>query len=171
MKKQQFILILLLIFIINTSRAQFPYFDPVGLVARTIEKNRVTDFQKQNLKTTAGYLGISGLAAVEKQTRTNFRFNSATSAFINYLDYSTMCNSYLNPFKKTKCSNKYNYLKSAHQMVLRLVNIQTENKINNGVKEQIMAKYSAITNTILKELELLKVKAEKDNFYTRLILR
>ncbi|WP_025741804.1 hypothetical protein [Aquimarina pacifica] len=171
MKKNHILFYIVAMMCVSYGYTQIPYLDQGALVREFLEEPAAKDFQKQNLKTTIDYTSLSALAVTENLTRTNFRFNSATSAFINYLDYSSMCNSYLNPFKKAKCTNKYNYLKNAHQTILQLVNVPMKNRANKGVKEQIMAKYSAITNTILKELELLKLKAEKDNFYTRLIIR
>ncbi len=171
MKKYHTLLCALTILVVHYSHAQFPYVDIPGWGTREIEKNSVRDFQRQNLRTTAVYGTTAALATTEKQTRTRFTFNPMTSAFINYLDYSSMCNDYLNPFSKAKCTNKYNYLKNAHQKILQLVSTPLLNKMNNGVREQIMEKYTHITNTILGELEMLKYKAEKDNFYKRLILR
>ena len=171
MEKQRIISVLVFLLVINTSWAQLPYFDIPGLAIRKAEEKSVRDFQKQNLTTTGAYATTAALSGTERLTRTKFRVNPINLAFIDYSKYSNMCRSYLNPFEKAKCTNKYNYLKNAHQTVLFFVNTPTQNEVNNGVKEQILAKYTAITNTILKELEMLKLKAEKDNFYTRLIIK
>lgn len=159
------------ILMINLCSAQIPYIDIPGWGARFGEKSAVRSFQKQSLKTTASFGATATMAASEKLTRTRLVFNPLTAAFINYFKYDKMCSSYLNPFKKSKCRNRYNYLKNAHQKILELVSIPAMNSVNNGVREQITQKYTHITNMILKELEMMKIKAEKDNFYTRLLIR
>ena len=171
MKTQRHIISCMLFFLaIHYSWGQLPYFDIPGFFMRKAEDNAAKDFQKQHLKTTATYTSAAALALLEKQTRTTFSFSPVNSAVINYFDYNNICKSYLNPFRKAECTNKLNYLKYAHQTVLQFMNTPLEHQVNNGVKEQIMTKYTAITNSILKELELLKLKAEKDNVYTRLLI-
>ncbi|WP_405208494.1 hypothetical protein [Aquimarina sp. LLG6339-5] len=167
---KKLVLIAFIMGVSNFCSAQIPYFDIPGLISRYIEQNNAQNLQRQSLRTNGSFAATAVTAGLEKPSRV--RFNTALSSlvYINYLEYNTMCNSYINPFKKSKCQNKYNYLKSAHQKVLLLVTIPTLNQVNRGVQEQITEKYIHITNTILKELETLKIQVEKDNFYTRLLL-
>lgn len=162
---------LITICVCNLCAAQIPYFDfPPGIIARYIENNSVRNLQRQSLRTNGMFATTAFTAGLEKPSRVRFNAGISSLVYINYLEYNTMCNSYINPFKKSKCQNKYNYLRNAHQKVLLLVTIPTLNQVNRGVQEQITEKYIHITNTILKELETLKIQIEKDNFYTRLLL-
>ncbi|WP_343911453.1 hypothetical protein [Aquimarina litoralis] len=153
----------------NLSSAQIPYFDIPGLISRHFEANNVQNLQRQSLTTNLGFAAAAATAGLEKPSRVRFNSGITSLVYINYFEYNTMCNSYINPFKKSKCQNKYNYLRNAHQKVLLLATTPTLNQVNRGVQEQITEKYIHITNTILKELETLKIQVEKDNFYTRLL--
>ncbi|UOB18426.1 hypothetical protein [Abyssalbus ytuae] len=140
------------------------YLDFPGEVFRKQERDRAKEAYDQYKKTALEYseaLPVN-LSIRNSKTRLSFNFNNAR---IDYLDYKGMCNSYLNPFKKKACQNRYNYLKEAHYQVLQLMNIYTNSKINVGVKELIGEKYTSITNTIIQELETMKQEAQKNILY------
>ncbi|OEK07357.1 hypothetical protein A8C32_18140 [Flavivirga aquatica] len=166
---KRYLVFLVIGFAFNFCSAQLPYFDP-GAAIRELESRSVKKLKEESLKTTVAFGATATVAELEKLSRTRY-LGVSTAVNIQYRKYESMCSSYLNPFKKQKCKNRYNYLKYAHRKVMGLLAIPTKHKVNVGVKEQIKQKYAHITNTILKELEALKLKAEKDNFYTRLIIK
>lgn len=155
----------------NICSAQFyfvPHSDEKGLSTR-IGEHFSANFYKDRYKTTRTEFLLSAANAAALRPSKVY-FNSYGRATINYANYRNLCGSYLNPFKKTTCTNKFNYIKSAHDQILRLVSVSLRNQVNKGVREQIMIKYTHIINTLTKELEALKLKEEKDNYYTRLFI-
>ncbi len=157
--------LLIIVMCITFSSAMGQYIDIPGKIARSIEKNDVKKMRDQAKRVTTAYTKTVPTTLVEKTSVTRLNFNSSNAAYINYFDYSTMCDSYLNPWSRIDCKNKYNYLKQAHMTVLNLVRVNTTNPINRGVKEQITEKYNSITNNIYKELEMMKYEAQKNLFY------
>lgn len=133
------------------------YLDPVGAGVRLLEKIAATEAEKAAKKTSNTYLRLAPTTAAEGFSRTKLNKRNQ----INYLKYRGMCNRYFNPFKKRACTNKFNFLKEAHTQVLTLVNKNTINQINQGVKELIGEKYIHITNIIQKELQEMKNESEK----------
>ena len=167
-------ILLLIVFIAsNYSYSQLlkNYFDFPGELLRVQEEKRARELRNETRSTASRYLLLEATSLVEKASKTRTTVNAFSSAFINYNDYKNVCGSYLNPFKKKVCTNKYNYLVNAHRKVLDLVIINPKHKINKGISEQIGEKYTRITNNIFLELEKLRLQAEKDNFYTRLFIK
>ncbi|GAA4277189.1 hypothetical protein [Aquimarina mytili] len=149
---------------------QIPYFDS-GFLSRVFESNSARGARRATQRTTIAYNGAAATTAFEYASRTRLNFNPFSSTRIDYIRYRNMCNAYLNPFKKRKCTNRFNYLKEAHTQVMDLMKVHTSSQINQGVKEQIVEKYASITNTIFNELEQMKIQAEKNRFSRFLIAR
>lgn len=138
------------------------YIDSPGLLARFQEyRSTVRAYRESNKTTNAYNLTLPVLVSIG-ELRTGLRFQINSNTTINYSNYKNVCNTYLNPFEKNACNNKLNYLIAAHQQVLLLMQSSTSNEINRGLKELITEKYTHITNTILNELELMKVESDKN---------
>lgn len=158
----------LLIALAVTSKgmAQFfgPYYDSTGMWVRFLELGAAKNLESAVKKTSLEYAKVTLVNMKEKSSRSRHNFDSKGSAFIKYKDYKNVCNYYWNPFNKRKCQNKFNYLTSAHKQVLRIMKFNTYSYVNEGVKEQIGEKYTAITHAILRELEEMKNIAERKRF-------
>ena len=160
------LIIIVNLFVTINCLGQLPYFDVPGMVTRSSERKAAKDAYNETIKTTVAYGKTMLTSETEKNSKTRLNFNTNSTAYINYLEYSNVCNNYFNPFKKQRCLNRYNYLKQAHMQILELIQVSTSSKINQGVKELIGEKYTSITNTILNELEQMKNKAEEGMFST-----
>ncbi|WP_378188153.1 hypothetical protein ACE939_06875 [Aquimarina sp. W85] len=157
------------IFLIGSCNViQAQYLDGVNFGATSFAKLNASSAQKAALATTFLYTAAAGIAIKEGMSKTTFIVNPANVYLINLLEYRTMCNHYINPFKKRRCSNKYNYLKDAYLQTAELIQTPTLNFINKGVKERIGEKYIHIINTIYKELNSMKEKAERQSFLKRM---
>ncbi len=177
MKKTVFVLIAIMLSIVTNGYGQAKqllkvYYDGPGAGFRKLEEARLEDWRKEKSRTLLNYSSTFPTSQAEKTySKTRIIFNPFASATINYDDYKNVCSSYLNPFKRATCNNKYKYLINAHSKVMNLLLIPPSNKINKGIREQIGMKYTEITNTIYKELEELKYKAQKDNYFTSLFIK
>jgi hypothetical protein len=147
-----------------------PYFDTKGLVVRPLEKRAAESAKKSALSTSTAYSATSPTTISEKASKTRLLPYEFIGGPIDYLKYQGMCDYYLNPFKRTRCNNKLNYIKEAHSKILSLLQSPTIGQINRGVKEQILEKYASITNTLFLELEQLKIEVDNETYYRQLLL-
>jgi hypothetical protein len=161
------IVVLAFLFLPTSIFGQFKIFkrysDFPGAAIRRKETRTVNKVKEKSFLTVNAYNSTLATSAVEKFSKTNLNFNlnSSNTAKINYIDYKDVCKSYLNPFERSACNNKLNYLIEAHSQVLYLMQSSTTYQINTGVKELIMQKYTHITNRILLELETMKIESEQ----------
>ncbi|MBQ4820591.1 hypothetical protein [Aquimarina sp. MMG016] len=154
---------ILLCFGIANSFAQ-PYLDFLTAGSTLAEKHYANESEKK-FRDLPSESAVTLFITEYIDNRFTTRKPTLGSAFINYIDYETMCNNYINPFKRSKCTDRYNYLKNAHITVATfLVANRTTLPMNNGINDQIREKYVSITNTILTELEIMKKEAEKNAF-------
>jgi hypothetical protein len=144
--------------------------DTKGFVSRIIEE-RFSDMAKNGAVVTSAAYGGTGITTIiEESSKTRLYPDVQSSTYIDYFEYEGMCGYYINPYKKIKCNNKLNYLMEAHHQILEIAQFSSFGQINRGVKEQIMEKYVRITNTILFELEQLKIQVDRETFFRKWIL-
>ena len=169
--RQLILIIVVLVSCPNYGQILRNYLDLPGKFIRSNEEKRARQLKEETVETALRYIPMEATTLIEQNSKTKNTMKPYNSAFINYGEYKNICNSYFNPFKKEKCTNRYNYLINAHKKVLEFAVITPKNKINKGINEQIGEKYTRITNMIFLELEKLKRKAEKDNYYKLLFIK
>lgn len=140
-------------------RAQ--YIDTPGLVIRLIEKSSAEDYQKAAKKSLDKLLAIETVNIMEAGSRTTISAKNV----INFAHYSTICNQYMSPIKRSKCSKKYTYIKDAYEVLYETYISGAGIKINRANREQVDEKFIRISNYLIKELEQMKYEAKKNSLF------
>ncbi|WP_223605538.1 hypothetical protein [Chryseobacterium sp. OSA05B] len=157
-------LILLLPFFSLPYKGQLPYFDPPGLVARIFEKNATNDYEKATKKSLDELVQIDAINEFENSARTTI----SKKNLINFASYSTVCNPYLNPVKKSKCRKKLAYIKAANNILEDVFIVGVGIKINRGNREKLDEGFISTLNFLTKELDEMKYEAEQSNLFYKL---
>jgi len=85
---------------------------------------------------------------------------------IDELSYNELCNGgYIYFFKKEACDRKKKFLINSANILEKLVSLNTENRINNGVKSLIFEKYIATISLIQFELNIMSRENEKRKLF------
>ncbi|MEE1964579.1 hypothetical protein V1387_17965 [Allomuricauda taeanensis] len=169
MKTNKFMFILLFISFYGFSQVR--YYDYKGRVIRKIEANSAQSAKQSAVSTGYAYGMTNVTTLLEKSSKTILHPYDVNYNFINYADYQGMCNYYLAPYKRNECNNKLNYIKEAHLKILSLLQLSNTGSINQGIKEQILEKYTSVTNKLFMELEQLKNQVDKETYYRQFLLK
>lgn len=160
------LVIVLAFFALPTCSAQIDY---LGMATRQGEEKRAKELKDEVFSTTKGYTMTTPVVAIESLSRTKLDMYGYAS--IDFSDYKNVCTYYINPITKRVCQNKINYLKEAYKVTSDLLYIGSMgNTVNRGIKEQIGEKHAHITNAILKELDAMKHKSDKELYWRKLVL-
>lgn len=159
------LVIILAFFALPTCSAQIDF---LGMAAREVEEQEVKKLKNEVYSTTQKYLLTTPVVGIELMSRT--KLDMAGYASINFFDYKNVCTYYVNPITKRSCQNKINYLKEAYKVTSDLLYVGSRgNTVNRGIKEQIGEKHAHITNAILKELDAMKHKSDKELYWRKLV--
>ncbi len=161
--------ILPILFLISIyGKAQIPYIDGLGFGARYLEKLAVEGIVKESKKTRKEYIEALTIRETEEFfTKTKIQHSYR---LIEEYYYRDICNDFVNPFKKNKCIKKKEYLMYSFKVLYDTYSSgRFLDRVNIGVKEQILEKYISISNILITELEDMKNKAEKRKFINRII--
>lgn len=156
--------LVLLVYLMNVQKAmaQIPlapgYTDFISMAATAGVASASASLLSK--KTTAS-LEYGAVTAVSSTEIAGVGWLGSPRVWVDFGKYTTLCDGYRSPGKKTLCNARKQYLEDSYVAVLDLLKISTKEKLKNGVIEQIWEKYASICNLILKDLDQMREEAEE----------